>query len=257
MGQEPGGQWASLPAGTLCHHLGGDSPGLCHPTGPQESSRGCKLPTLPCYVGESDESSVLITARPPRACRCWRESTLRARLLRVRGGPVRTAHTCWGPSASCPKRTQETLPVFPEAHGSYRLLRALNRAALLTRQLLSPRHPPCGHWAAPRVQKCWPRKGTFFFCIIFFLRNLCGGGGDSAWVAQSVERPTSAQVMSSRFVSSSPASGSVLTAWSPEPALDSVSSSLSAPAPLGSLSFSLSLSKINKRRKKSLKKKTK
>ena len=33
-----------------------------------------------------------------------------------------------------------------------------------------------------------------------------------ARVAQSVERPTSAQVMISRFVSSSPASGSVLTA---------------------------------------------
>ena len=31
------------------------------------------------------------------------------------------------------------------------------------------------------------------------------------WVAQAVERPTSAQVTVSRFVSSSPASGSVLT----------------------------------------------
>ena len=35
-----------------------------------------------------------------------------------------------------------------------------------------------------------------------------------AWVAQSVERPTSAQVMISHSVSSSPASGSVLTTWS-------------------------------------------
>ena len=35
-----------------------------------------------------------------------------------------------------------------------------------------------------------------------------------AWVAQSVKRPTSAQVMISRSVSSSPTSGSVLTAWS-------------------------------------------
>ena len=33
-----------------------------------------------------------------------------------------------------------------------------------------------------------------------------------AWVAQSVERPTSAQVMVSQFVGSSPMSGSVLTA---------------------------------------------
>ena len=38
-----------------------------------------------------------------------------------------------------------------------------------------------------------------------------------AWVAQSVERPTSAQVMISQFVGSSPTSGSVVTAWSLEP----------------------------------------
>ena len=50
-----------------------------------------------------------------------------------------------------------------------------------------------------------------------------------ACVAQSVERPTSAQVMISRFVSSSPASGSVLTDQSLEPASDSVSPSLSIP----------------------------
>ena len=47
-----------------------------------------------------------------------------------------------------------------------------------------------------------------------------------AWVAQSVERPTAAQVTISRFVGSSPASGSVLTARSLEPASDSVSPSL-------------------------------
>ena len=51
-----------------------------------------------------------------------------------------------------------------------------------------------------------------------------------AWVAQSVKRPTSAQVMISWFVSSSPASGSVLTAQSLEPGSDSVSPS--APPPL-------------------------
>ena len=50
-----------------------------------------------------------------------------------------------------------------------------------------------------------------------------------AWVAQSVKRPTSAQVMISRFVGSSPALGSVLTVQSLEPALDSMSPSLSAP----------------------------
>ena len=52
-----------------------------------------------------------------------------------------------------------------------------------------------------------------------------------AWVAQSVKRPTSAQVVISRSVSSSPASGSVLTAQSLEPASVSVSPSLSAPLP--------------------------
>ena len=63
-----------------------------------------------------------------------------------------------------------------------------------------------------------------------------------AWVAQSVEHPTSAQVVISRSVSSSPASGSVLTARSLEPASDPVSLSLSAPPPL---MLCLSLSKIN------------
>ena len=48
-----------------------------------------------------------------------------------------------------------------------------------------------------------------------------------ARVAQSVERPASAQVMISRSVSSSAASGSVLTAQSLEPVSDSVSPSLS------------------------------
>ena len=70
--------------------------------------------------------------------------------------------------------------------------------------------------------------------------------GQGAWVAQSVERLTLAQVTISQVVSSSPASGSVLTAWSLEPALDYVSPSLSAPPPLVlCLSLSLSLSKIN------------
>ena len=59
---------------------------------------------------------------------------------------------------------------------------------------------------------------------------------------QSVGRLTSAWVMISQYVGSSPASGSVLTAQSLEPASDSVSPSLSAPPPL---TLSLSLSKIN------------
>ena len=48
-----------------------------------------------------------------------------------------------------------------------------------------------------------------------------------AWVAQSVKRPTLAQVMTSRFVISSPESASALTARSLEPASDSLSLSLS------------------------------
>ena len=64
-----------------------------------------------------------------------------------------------------------------------------------------------------------------------------------AWVAQSVKRPTSAQVMISRFVSSSPASGSVLMAQSLEPVSDSVSPSLPDPPPF---MLCLSVSKINK-----------
>ena len=50
-----------------------------------------------------------------------------------------------------------------------------------------------------------------------------------AWVAQSVERATLAQVKISRFVGSSPVSGSVLTAQTLVPASDSVSPCLSAP----------------------------
>ena len=60
-----------------------------------------------------------------------------------------------------------------------------------------------------------------------------------AWVARSVKRTTSVQVMISWSVSSSPASGSVLTAQSLEPVSDSGSPSLSAP-PLFMLCLSLS-----------------
>ena len=65
-------------------------------------------------------------------------------------------------------------------------------------------------------------------------------------MAQSVERPTSAQVMISQFVGSGPTSGFVVTSQSLEPALESVSPSFSAPPFLSlplSLSLSLSLSK--------------
>ena len=62
-------------------------------------------------------------------------------------------------------------------------------------------------------------------------------------MAQSVKRSTSAQGMISQFTSSSPTSGSVLTAQSLEPASDSVSPSLSLPLPCSMLCFSLSLRK--------------
>ena len=64
-------------------------------------------------------------------------------------------------------------------------------------------------------------------------------------VAQSVEHLTSAQIMISRCLSSSPSSRSGLTAQSLEPASDSVSPTLSAPLLLTLLSFSLK-SKIKK-----------
>ena len=64
-----------------------------------------------------------------------------------------------------------------------------------------------------------------------------------AWVAQSIKCPTSAQVTISRFVGSSSALSSVLTAHSLEPASDSVFPSL-CPSPTHALS--LCLSKINK-----------
>ena len=69
-------------------------------------------------------------------------------------------------------------------------------------------------------------------------------------VAQSVKHLTSAQVMILQFMGSSPTSGSVPTARSPDPASDSASPSLSAP-PL----LVLFLSKINKSLKTKRKKK--
>ena len=68
-----------------------------------------------------------------------------------------------------------------------------------------------------------------------------------AWGVQSVQRPTSAQV--SRSVSSGPASGSVPTARSLEPALDSVSPSL-YPTPVRALSLSQKEINIKKNQNK-------
>ena len=72
-------------------------------------------------------------------------------------------------------------------------------------------------------------------------KDLPGG----TWVAQLVKPLTLAQVMISQFVSLSLVLCSVLTARSLEPALDSVSPSLSAP-PLLMLCLSLSFKKKKK-----------
>ena len=80
---------------------------------------------------------------------------------------------------------------------------------------------------------------SFLLCKMWIIRG--------TWVAQLVEHLTLALVMISWFESSSPASGSVLTARSLKPASDSVSLSL-CPSPTHVRSLSLSLSqKINKR----------
>ena len=67
-----------------------------------------------------------------------------------------------------------------------------------------------------------------------------GGGGAHGWLSQLSVRLW----LTSRFMGSSPPSGSELTARSLEPALDSVSPSFSAPH---LLMLCLSLSKMNKR----------
>ena len=77
-----------------------------------------------------------------------------------------------------------------------------------------------------------------------------------AWVAQSVGRPTSAQVMISQFTGSGPESGSVLTAQSLKLSSDSVCPpSLPLPHSFSvsvsvSVSLSLSFSLRNKHQKK-------
>ena len=71
-------------------------------------------------------------------------------------------------------------------------------------------------------------------------------------MAQSVEHPTSAQVMISWLMSSSPTLGSVLMAQSLEPASDSVSHSLSVPSTLVlclSLKNTRTLKKIKKKKR--------
>ena len=79
---------------------------------------------------------------------------------------------------------------------------------------------------------------TFHLCSFKNIHNFWG-----TWVAQSVKDPTLVQVMISRFMGSNSVLGSLLTAQSLDPTLDSVSPLLSDSL---SLSLSLFLSKINK-----------
>ena len=101
------------------------------------------------------------------------------------------------------------------------------RLSLLALKLFLIHH---GKGAIPTP--CWQNRQCYEVVQDFW--SSCG-----PWVAQLGKRPTSAQVMISWFVSSSPMSGSVLTAQSLEPASDFVSP-LSAQPPLV-LCLSLSL----------------
>ena len=106
--------------------------------------------------------------------------------------------------------------------------RALNQAGAL----LCTSKAPCdstGHM---------PKKGVLPCKSIVLLKLAVRG----AWVAQLVKRPISAQVTISRSMSSSPTSGSVLTAQSLDPASDPVSPSLSVPPPSPPHSYSVSVS---------------
>ena len=104
----------------------------------------------------------------------------------------------------------------------------VGRAQVGERRGHSTKH--CHPWKAEEANPSWPTSNNFrdkpegraALALKIDLRG--------AWVARSVKRPTSAQVMISRSVGSSPASGSVLTAQSLEPVSDSVSPSLSAPS---------------------------
>ena len=65
-----------------------------------------------------------------------------------------------------------------------------------------------------------------FTCSLILQINKFKNDFRGTWVAQSVKRPTLAQVVILRSMSLSPALGSVLTAQSLEPVSDSVSPSL-------------------------------
>ena len=83
-------------------------------------------------------------------------------------------------------------------------------------------------WAVPQVcmHPPWPEGRSWGSCLQGKRWSLGG-----AWMAQSAECLTLAQVMISQFMGLSTASGSVLTAKSLEPASNSASPCLSLPLP--------------------------
>ena len=85
-------------------------------------------------------------------------------------------------------------------------------------------------WNKPQAPWFLPRGGASQGLVVVKKRFR------GTWVAQSVEHPTSAHGMISRSVGSSPASGSVLTAWSLLPIL---CLPLSLPLPQCSVSLCL------------------
>ena len=84
-------------------------------------------------------------------------------------------------------------------------------------------------------QSLRPGISTLVVVTLVFKQHSFWGG---AWVTQSVGHLTLAQVMISWFTSLSPASGSVLTPQSLEPASESVSLPLFLPIPVRALSLS-------------------
>ena len=109
-----------------------------------------------------------------------------------------------------------------------------------TRFRMQPGARPGDHYPVPSPPLTLPDAFTF----IKKKKKRRGGKYRGAWVAQSVKHLTSAQVMISRPVGSSPASGPVLTAWTLE-LLRVLCLPLSLPLPC-SCFLPLSLSKINK-----------
>ena len=100
-------------------------------------------------------------------------------------------------------------------------------------------HDPSWSWTLNRL--CHPGAPT---ALVFKINE----SFRSTWMTQSSEHLTLAQIMISQSVSSSPASGSVLTAWSLEPVSDSVTPPL-CPFLAHALSLSVSQKWINVKNK--------